>query len=159
MRIHQEVMTRATPERAWALVSDPRAHGTWNPRIVRTEFHGSAVPGLGVRYRVAYELSGKTTEFEAEIVEFSPPTRFGVRLEERWQNDPRHVGRFVLERYVIRPHGSGTRVAHDVHVHDPGMPFLVRALVWLIMRVGRPTGQTYMQRFAELAEADAERAA
>ena len=159
MRIHQQVTTRATPERVWALVSDPREHGTWNPRIVRTDVHGSAVSGLGARFRVAYELSGRATEFEAAIVECEAPSRLGVRLEERWQTDPRHAGRFVIERYVIRPHGRGARILHDVHVHDPGMPWFVRVLVWLIMRVGRPTGTTYLQRLADRAESSDVRAA
>src|SRR5512147_2101817 len=117
MRIREESTMRADAGRAWALVCDPRRHGEWNPRIVATEVYGDGVPGRGMRYRITYEMSGRQSEFDAEVVEFTPAVRWAARLVERDQGDGGHMGRFMLESYVLEPRGGGTHVVHDVDIH------------------------------------------
>lgn len=152
MLIHDDVVTQATPERVWELLSDPSLHELWNPKIVSTEASSLDSPGVGFRYRVTLEMSGRRTEFDAEIIEFVRPSRLVARLEERRQGDGKHFGRFVIESFVVTRRGSRTHVSHEVRIHHSGMNVFVRMLIWLIMRIGQPTGPTYMQRFAELAE-------
>jgi uncharacterized protein YndB with AHSA1/START domain len=152
MLFREDVVTRAAPERAWALISDPSLHGQWNPRIVATETADSGPPGLGFRYRVTYELSGRRCEYDAEVVEFSPPTRFVVRLEERFKGDGSNLKRFVIETYETTLRTTGTYVRHEVRVRFAGVNVLMRLMIWLIQRTGRPAGETFMQRFAEIAE-------
>lgn len=154
MRIREEATTSATPERAWELLSDPALHGLWNPRIVATGVLGSGRPGVGHRYRVTYELSGRRNEFEAEIVEFEPPFRFTARLEEREKGDGTHFERHAIERYIVTPRASGTHVRHEVKIHQSGVPLGIRFLVWVMFRLGKPTGPTFMEHFAEIAEGD-----
>jgi uncharacterized protein YndB with AHSA1/START domain len=157
--IREDVVTRATPERAWELVSDPALHELWNPRIVRTEASGSGPPGKGYRYRVTFEMSGRRTEMDAEITEFSPPLRFAARLEERFKADGKDWQRFYDESYVITPHRDATHVRHDVRVHHSGVNLFWRFVIWLISRTGRPQEQPFMERFGELAAGDAPRPA
>lgn len=154
MRFREEATTRATPERVWGLLSDPSRHGEWNPHVVATEAYGSGSPAVGFRYRITYELSGKSSEFDAAITEFSPPSRFAARLEERMKGDGRNMGRFMIETYDVTPRGARTRVIHEVRVQEPGVNIMLRLLIWLITRLGRPTGKTFMEKFAELAEAE-----
>jgi len=119
---------------------------------VRTEMFGTSEPGIGTRYRLAYEMSGHSSEFDAEIVEFSPPRRFAARLVERNQGDGSHADRFMIESYDLLDRRGGTRILHDVAIHFAGVPWWVAALAWVITRLGKPTGQTYVEKLARLAE-------
>jgi uncharacterized protein YndB with AHSA1/START domain len=152
MRIREQTVTKATPEQVWALLSEPVRHGAWNPRIIATEIDASRRAGLGTRYRITYQMSGRSSQFDAEIVEFAPPRRFVARLEERFKGDGRNWRRFMVESYDVTPGPGGTRVVHDVRIHFPGINLILRALVWLIMRAGHPTGPTFMETFGHLAE-------
>ena len=152
MHLHEDVVTRATPERVWELIADPANHGRWNPHVVGTEQISGGAPAFGSRYRVTYELSGRRAEFDAVVVEFSPLTRWAARLEERSKGDGRNFGRYMTETYTVTPRGGLLHVAHDVEIALAGVPLWLRALVWMIQKLGRPTTPTIMQRFGELAE-------
>lgn len=154
MRIREDVLTSASPERVWELAQDPTLHDLWNPHIVKTEIVGDETPRLGLRYRVEYELSGRRNEYEGEITEFSPPHHFAARLEERFQGDGSHHERFVEERYEITRRGARTHVLHDIHIHHSGVHPLLQLLIAFVMRFGKPVGQPVMERFRELAESD-----
>ena len=152
MKIEEEVVTRATPRKAWDLISDPSLHTLWNPHIVATDTAGSDTPGPGQRYRVTYELSGKRTELEAQVIEFSPETRWVARLEERIHGTGEHFDRYMVEQYTLAPHRGGTRVRHEVVIHHSGVNVFLRALIWFVMKTGKPQGQPFLDRFRELAE-------
>ena len=159
MLIREDVVTRATPERAWELISDPSLHGLWNTHVVSTQALSSSGPGPGFRYRVTFELSGRQSEFDAEITEFSPPLRFAARLEERVKGDGRNWQRFIEETYYLTRRREGTHVRHQVRIHHSGINVFLRILIWLILRTGKPQGQTIMERFRLLAEGEASPAA
>jgi hypothetical protein len=152
MRIREQVVTTASPGRAWELIADVSIHGLWNPHVVDTQGWNGASAGVDSRYRVTYELSGRRNEFEAQIVEWLPEHRFVARLEERVKGDGSNFARYVLETYTIEPRGTRTRVVHDVRIHHDGLPWYFRVLIALIMATGRPVGKPVMQQFAELAE-------
>jgi uncharacterized protein YndB with AHSA1/START domain len=154
MLIREAVTTSASPERLWQLLSDPMLHGQWNPHIVSTEALGSATPCAGNRYRITYELNGRRSEFDAEITEFMPPSRWAARMEERTKGDGSNFDRYMVESYVVSPRGTRHHICHDVRIHNPGINIFLRALIWVIQRIGKPTGPTIMQRFAQIAEGD-----
>lgn len=160
MRVREDAIAKVPAERAWSILADPGLHSLWNPRITRTTRMGFGPWGVGSRYRVQYDLGRGAVEFDAEIAEFRPPSLLVARLEERARPSGAEVRRrWVEERYELRPAGAHTYVLHEVVVHHSGVPWPLRALVWLIMRFGEPVGQTYMEKFAELAEGDLELAA
>lgn len=152
MRFREQVVTTASPERAWELIADVSIHGLWNSHIVDTQVGVSGGAVVGMRYRITYELNGRRNEYDAEVVELEPSRRFVARLEERYKGDGANLSRYMIERYTLEPRGSGARVVHDVRVFNDGVPWYLRALVWLVMTTGRPVGRTIMQEFAALAE-------
>lgn len=151
MRVREDVWANASPDRCWELVADPARHGLWNPRITRTVREGTGELRRGSRYRVRYDAGADAREFDAEVLVLEPGRRFVARLEEAVKSSPEARERWCEERYELTPRRGGTHVLHEVHVHHSGVPWPVRALVWLVMRLGRPAGATYMQRFGELA--------
>ena len=85
-------------------------------------------------------------------MEFSPPSRWVARLEERLKGDGSNFERSMVETYAVTPRGSRTHVGHDVRIDHSGVNIFLRALIWLIQHTGRPVGMTLMQRFGEIAE-------
>jgi len=152
MRIHEHAVTTATPTRAWELIADPSLHGRWNSHIVETQATSSGSAGVGYRYRVTYELSGRRSEFDAVITEFAAPSRYSAQLEERLKGDGSNFQRFMVETYVLTRRRGKTNVDHEVLIHHPGINPFLRGLIWLIMKIGRPVGQPMLAKFAELAE-------
>jgi hypothetical protein len=155
MLIQEQVDTAVTPDRAWELIRDPWLHGRWNSNILETEVLTQGPAALGFRYRVTYELSGKKTQFDAEITEFRPGERWTARLEERVKGDGRHFDRYMVESYTIHPQVHGAHVVHEVHIHNSGVHPALRFMAWLVMKTGRPVGKPFMERFRELAEGSA----
>ena len=152
MVIREDVVTRAAPERCWELIADPSLHDLWNSHIVATERTEDGPVRVGSRYRVTYELSGRRSEMDAEVTACSPSDGFEARLEERNQGDGRDWRRFFVERYELTRRGERTRVLHEVRIHHSGVNPLLRFVMWLVMKTGKPTGQPFLERFRELAE-------
>jgi len=148
--IREEVVTTATPERAWELLSDPALHSLWNPRIVATEVSGAGPPGLGFRYRVTYEMGGRRDTFDAEVTEFSPQTRYCVRLKARNHGDGSYRG--SMESYTLAPQAGGVRVQHEIRLDLSGMNGLVQLVLGFLSRIRRPQGDPYLERFRQVAE-------
>jgi uncharacterized protein YndB with AHSA1/START domain len=154
MLIREEIDVHVPPERAWELISDPALHAKWNPHVVATENSGTLA--LGSRYRVTYELSGRRSEFDAEVTEFAAPTRFVARLEERDKGDGKNWQRFIEESYTLKRHGERTHIRHDANIQHSGINTFLRILIWLIMHMGKPQHPTVLERFRDLAEGHAE---
>jgi hypothetical protein len=153
MHIREQGMTTATPERCWELLSDVTRHGQWNAHVVDTQAWDGRVTGVGSRFRVTYELSGKRNEYDAEIVEWVPGSRFAARLEARVKGDGAHADQFVIESYRLEPARGGTRVVHDVRIEHDGLPWYWKLLVAFILTFGHPVGPSLLAGFASLAEA------
>ena len=122
MTITEDVVTRATPEKAWSSSPIRSLHTLWNPRIVRTEpssaddsRHGPALAG------VTYEMSGKSTTFDASVIEFESPSRWVARLEESAHGTGDNFGRYMEESYTLTRSGDRTRVHHRVVIHHSGV--------------------------------------
>jgi hypothetical protein len=45
-------------------------------------------------------------------------------------------------------------VRHDVRIFRSGINIWLRFLIWLVMRTGKPSGKTHMERFRELVESE-----
>lgn len=151
MLIREEILTRVAPERAWELVSNPALHSLWNPRIVATEVSSAGPPGLGFRYRVTYEMTGRRDQFDAEVTEFSPLVRYCARLKARGQGRG-ESRRGSIESYTIAPEPGGVRVRHEIRADLSGVNGFRRILIGFLSRFGRPQGDPYLEQFRQVAE-------
>jgi hypothetical protein len=43
-------------------------------------------------------------------------------------------------------------VRHRIVIHHSGVNVFVRALVWLIMKTGKPQGEPFLERFRRIVE-------
>lgn len=154
MLILEEITVQTGPEHAWELLSDPSCHGLWIPHIVATKASSHGPAGRGFRYRVTYEMAGRRSEFDAEVTEFEPPLMYGARLSSRVQGLGQRWDREVFERYRIEARESGCHVRHEVQIDLRGVNPLIRGLIWVLSRFGRPRGLPFLQKFRRVAESE-----
>ena len=77
-----EVLTEveASPERVWAVVSDPRRLSHWDRHVESVEGIPAAGLARGVRYATVMRFITVRGHVDAEVLEFEPPHRSVIRL-------------------------------------------------------------------------------
>jgi uncharacterized protein YndB with AHSA1/START domain len=105
----------ASPERVWAVVSDPANLPHWNRHIVRVV--GVPPTGLheGVDYVTEMRFMGLHTRVRAEVLEWDPPTSASIRLSGV-------LNATVTSTVEPLDHGR-TRLRHVVEYRFRGGPF------------------------------------
>ncbi|MBK7978314.1 MAG: SRPBCC family protein [Deltaproteobacteria bacterium] len=135
----------APPEAVWRVLAEPARRGEWNDKIVRVERRRSGAPVVGERYRLRYRLSGREREMEAEVVVCEAPRLLAVR--EHAPGDPE---RAVVVTWRLDADGAGTRISQEVDVTRAPIPGVVKLLMWIVSRTGKPRGATVVETLAEL---------
>ncbi len=138
MRIDIEHRVDVTPERVFAVVSDPARRGEWqdNTTDVRVLTPGPA--GLGTRWTETQRGVGHA---EVEVVGFEPPTR--------WSEAGTADGGGATVTIVLHPDGeTATHVAVTVDLKLRGARRLMGAAIAPIIRGQVPRD---LDRLADLA--------
>lgn len=148
MVLRDQVEIRRSPREVWTWIEDPMRTPSWNPRVKAVKPAGWGARGPGYRYYAVYELRGKVSEMQAEIEEYRPPLRLSIRLTGG-RLPPGAAARETYDLFAVE---CGTRLVQTVTVAEGGIPFLFRALIWIIQRFGRPTGKTFLTTLKELIE-------
>jgi hypothetical protein len=118
---------RATPDEAWALISDVTRMGEWSPETTTASWRGGAhAPALGARFRGTNQRGSKKWSTSCTVTACEPGSRFafdvaigpfsvagwayefeptegGCVVTERWED---HRGRLVT---WLAPVVTGTR--------------------------------------------------
>jgi uncharacterized protein YndB with AHSA1/START domain len=103
IEVAAEIEIAATPDRVWAVMTDPAHEGEWMRAVRRAEFvAGGAGYASGARMRREGRFLGRSLAWESEIVECEPGRRIAFR----------HVGGSVQgeSHWEITPVGGGSRV-------------------------------------------------
>jgi carbon monoxide dehydrogenase subunit G len=113
------------PEEVWYFIEDPLRMRSWNLRIREIVPASIGERGEGFTYRARYEIGGKESNFEAEIMEYRRPFRFVLHLA----GGSLRRGGYIQEIYELSESGGGTLLQHTVehghlpeaagHVHPP----------------------------------------
>jgi fatty-acyl-CoA synthase len=73
MRIESRLPVAATPDEAWAVVSDPSQIGALSDTFHVEELEPGSKPGVGTRYRVLLNVGPVPVGGNVEIIEFAAP--------------------------------------------------------------------------------------
>jgi uncharacterized protein YndB with AHSA1/START domain len=152
MVIQDKVLINASPEQVWTVISDPELVPLWNKKATDIVIISSGDPRPGYKYRISYVMSKKKTEMRAEIVEYDKPSRLLNRMEEKNQEDLLSTRRWMEEVYLLTEKNGGTLLEQKIIVHNSGINIFFRCLIWLITKLGKPTGKKYLVELKELVE-------
>ncbi|MFE0423814.1 SRPBCC family protein [Streptomyces sp. NPDC058953] len=100
-RIEKEIAIDASPERVWAVLTDPRHVGKWFGQ-------GEPAP-IDLRPGGTMFLDhGEHGEFPTTIVTVEPPRRFAYRWAAAYPGEPAVEGNSTLVEFTLVPAGAGT---------------------------------------------------
>lgn len=149
MILKDTVQIKTSPDKVWTFIEDPERMKLWNPKVQRVSSISWGTRAVGYRYRITYAMSGKTSEFLAEIIEYRPPEKLVIRLTEG--NLP--TGSTIDEVYELSATAEGTLLEQRIEIHNSGINIFWRLLLAFISRFGKPMGQKYLEKLKELVEA------
>ena len=142
MRVERSISISASPERAFARVADWRSHGDWQPTAESIEAPETIALGSEiVEVRSAF---GTRLTFDAEIVEFQPPSIIALHGRSRGK-----LAFDVRETFLVTPEGDGVKVAMSA---DGEVPMLFRPMqAGIALEVERQI-EAGLKRLKELLE-------
>lgn len=148
MSLVERIHIAAPPDAVWPHVADPERMRAWNPKLVAVRRAARGEVRAGERYAVTYRMSGKEQEMEAEVFRCEHPAALEIRNRSAgWPAD-----RYVTELYELSAHDAGTTLRQTIDFGRAAIPLWARALIWLISRVGKPTGPTYLETLRQRVE-------
>ncbi|GAA1922586.1 SRPBCC family protein [Nocardioides marmoribigeumensis] len=112
MRLEEQIVVAAPPEKVWDVVADPCRIGRLGDRFIVEELAPDTVPGPGARYRVLLKVGAVPVGGNVEVIEHLPPR------ELTWTTITGVDHRLRLR---LRPHGDGTRVVLRFAYDSPGL--------------------------------------
>jgi carbon monoxide dehydrogenase subunit G len=123
MQIKRTVETTATPEAAFAYLSDFTNTTEWDPGTITTVL-AEGDGGVGSVYHNTSEFNGRKTELTYTVIEHVPHSRFKLHGENKTVS--------AIDEMVIEAAGTGSRVTYTADFDFKGLakvavPFLGRA--------------------------------
>lgn len=120
MKISRTVETAASPQAAYAYLSDFTSTNEWDPGTVETR-RVSGDGGVGTLYDNVSEFNGNKTQLQYEVVELVPDRRIHLRGEGKSAH--------ADDTMAIEPAGAGSSVTYTADIRLKGLlrlaePFL-----------------------------------
>jgi uncharacterized protein YndB with AHSA1/START domain len=148
-KIRSRIEIHAPPEQVWVFVADPVLESAWNPKMVGISRAIEGPVSQGERFELEYEMSGKRSRCEAEVLEAQPPVRLVYRY--RLLDEKRPVAARVM--YTLEDRRGATRLVQTIDLGEMGIPWPLRALIWFVTRFGKDAGVPYLQELKNQVEA------
>ncbi len=145
-------MIEARTDEVWEYVGSPEMWPFFHVKVGECSQIGTRRDELGALYEIEFRLGSRTNMTRCEILEY----RIGrlITVESTLPEGNQTTGReqFALLTYELLDLGSRTRVMERVEFSGARIPFVLRALVWLLSRFGDPAGETTLMRLKRIVE-------
>jgi uncharacterized membrane protein len=112
MKLEEQIVVDAPPEKVWDVVADPCLIGRLGDRFIVEELQPDTVPGPGARYRVLLKVGAVPVGGNVEIIEHVPAR------ELTWTTITGVDHRLRLR---LRERDGGTRVVLRFAYDSPGL--------------------------------------
>jgi uncharacterized protein YndB with AHSA1/START domain len=152
MKLKDEVVIDATSDKVWEYVGSPEMWPLFHVKAgeCRQIRHQSDV--IGSLYDIEFRLGSKTSITRCEIVDRRIGRLISIRstLPEPDGQSGRSLSAGIT--YELEDQGWTTRVKEQIEFTSINIPPILRPLIWLISRFGRPTGETTLMRLKRMVE-------
>ncbi|HEV2685683.1 MAG TPA: SRPBCC family protein [Actinomycetota bacterium] len=102
----------ASPEEAFALISDLTRSPEWASNPLKVEVVSGGPVGLGTKYRSEAKFMGKDVHAEQEVTAYEPPTHFAFTNTEGHETYE-HV-------FTVRAQNGKSLIERTITFHVPG---------------------------------------
>lgn len=117
MQIQEKISVNASPEKVWALVSDPRNAPRFNRMVQEVTDVREQPGGVGTSWKAIAQMAGRM-EIANEITEWEPPRRLAITM------DGPASGTLT---FTLTPEGDGATVVEQQATSN--MPAITAPLV------------------------------
>ena len=152
MKFKDVVTVEGAADQVWEYVGSPEMWPLFHVKARECRHVRGQPDAIGALYDMDFRLGSRVSPTRCEIVEY----RVGrvIRLTSMLPTTDGKSGRRLSARltYELEDLGRQTRVREEIDFDSSGIPFVFRPLVWLISRLGRPTGETTLMCLKRLVE-------
>lgn len=145
MKIEEEIDIPASPSDVWPFVAIPSRLAEWNSKITAVERKSERPVFLGERFTMTFTMSGRSRSPVVEVTACEPASRLVLRYEMA-------AGEHAEETFTLSSSGSMTHVQHLITFTSAGIPWILKPIVWLLLRFGRPVEESYLSRLRQCVE-------
>ena len=150
MLIKEQIDIHATPEQVWPFIVDPVIQAVWNPKIVSIERPHDGPVTIGESYKMIAKMSDKEKIFKVVVADLVE----AHRLSFEHQLTEAGTGLTVTETFTLSPRGHGTRLQQKVDLRQTPIPLLLRPILWLVFRMGKPVGEPQLATLKRMIESE-----
>lgn len=145
MKIVSKRVYNASPAELWQIIHEPGNMPAWNPKCVECDPVNGG--GLGSRFKVVFEMSGKRKQARGEIIEFEPMER--IRFRYHYEESSKMGS--VDEAYAIAAKGPHQcHLRHETDFQKSTLPTWLKILIGLLGRFGKQVGRGPLDGIEEL---------
>ncbi len=152
MKFKDVVTIDGSADKVWEYVGSPEMWPLFHVKTGECRHVSGQADAIGAMYDMEFRLGSRVSLTRCEIVEY----RVGraIKVTSMLPTTDRKSGRRLSARltYELEDLGRQTRVREEIDFDSSGIPLFFRPLVWLISRVGKPTGETTLMRLKRLVE-------
>ncbi len=149
MILRERTQVKATAERIWAILRDPRRMSDWNPHCVDCEAPEDTLR-VGLRFKATMRFGGgPERQLNCEVITCEPGRILTLRFSGEASGG---TDEYVNETYQFQPIDGGTQVVHQVDFSRAGLPWFLKVVLKVIRLVGRRQGPSPLDGLKELAE-------
>ena len=150
MLIKDQIDIDAPPDQVWPFLIDPVLQAAWNPKIISIDRPHDGPVRPGDTYVMHARLSDKQSTSRVEVVDVITPQK----LVYQHHMTEAGSGFVVTETYTLSEKGRGTRVRHTIDLSQTPIPLLLRPVIWLVMKFGKPVGEPQLGGLKQMIESE-----
>lgn len=128
MTVEQTIDIECRSEVIWQFLTDESRRKQWHPGLLEFRVEGEDPMNLGSKLKITINDTGKTYEYEGEVVQFDP----GVVLGIRTTGGTLKGNQAILTSFVLLDGGEAvelTRIEATIKRDDESFDAFTRALV------------------------------
>ena len=143
----ESIFIAAPAGHVWSYIVDASRWPEWQKKIVALTRSRSGPVVPDEEMNALFKSRRQQTDTRIHIRNVGPGHR--LELRQHFQKGTRN--RHVDVRFEIRPEKGGCRVTQALN-HRAAMPWFFRVLIWLLLRLGRPSSTSPLEQLKTAAE-------
>ena len=148
MQFNDTIIIEACCDVVWQYVGSPDLWSLFHVKVERAKQLDSSSGRVGSLYEIEFRMGSKTTPTRCEIVDL----RIGRMIQVRSVANRGQESYQAHLTYELEDMGHQTKVTERIDTVDSHIPLFFRAVIWLISRFGKPTGETTLMRLKRMVE-------
>ena len=152
MRLKESIRIQARADQVWEYVGSPEVWPLFHSKAGECTLLSLQADVIGARYEMEFRLGNKTSPTQCEIVDLHVGRMIQLRSQLREIDKKTRWAPSAVMTYELEDLGFETKVSERVDLDLPGINVLLRLLMWLFMRLGKPSGETSLVRLKRILE-------